>query len=289
MKSKELREFFKAISSLNNAFTHYFFVWTQFNLDYAEALAASADENTSGFFAGNGFAPKHNVRLKELPEEHIKTNETLLEGIYILILTHFEDYTRAIHEFARQIDSEIVSLDQGDFEDDTLVIDKVLNRIGIKKENLSAEYYLTYDYLRLKRNRLVHKSSEKISRSIRELVGKYGKSLNEFWNEKLPKGLQGIDFTDKNLVDTLEFDILIDTLNVLRGTGAKIDEAVVEKLGVVEICKKQIVPDYFAETKIKPEKFTDKQIQKHFKGYCRTEYGLFLKDDLLKQISDDIA
>ncbi|TDH17799.1 hypothetical protein EXU57_24730 [Segetibacter sp. 3557_3] len=289
MKSRQLRDFYKETSDLNNAFTHYFFVWTQFTLDYTDDIAESPDDLTETYFEGNHYAPKHRVRLKELSNEHAKTNETLLQGIFILILSHFEDYLKSIHEFSQKIDDTIKHLEQGEFEDDSLVIDKTLNRIGVDKASIAPEYFDTYDFLRLKRNRLVHKGSEKISKSIRDFIGKKGKGLNTFWKETLPKGLQGIDFTSKEEMDKIEFNTLIDTLNTLRGTSAKIDEAIIKKLGVVEISKKEVLPKFIEDTKTKLKRLSEKKVQSMFAGYCRTEYGFTPNENIVKQIVDDIA
>jgi predicted ThiF/HesA family dinucleotide-utilizing enzyme len=289
MKSQPLKRFHKSLSYLNNAFTHYFFVWTQFNTDYSNPISKGKKELTVDFFKENPFSPKHRIRLNLLPVEHEKANETLLHGIFILILSHFEEYLKEAHGFARKIDEAIVALDQGTFENDDLIIEKVLNRVGIAKASLSPEFLDSYDYLRFKRNRLIHKSSENISRTIRGLINNKGKGLNDFWDNQLPKGRQGIDFTNKEAVDNLEFDTLIDLLNMLRGISDAIDQVIIQKLGADNILQKEIIPTFMEERKLKPKRLAEKRILKNLEGYCKSVYNYATDATHLKNVLDDIA
>src|SRR5687768_8361015 len=110
MKTIELREFHKGLSELNNSFTHYTFVWNQFDLDYSITLKESPDVLTKDYFKDNPYGRKHNIKFSVLDKEHIKTNNTLIQGIFLLLYTHFEGYLKDLILFARKVDSNISSL-----------------------------------------------------------------------------------------------------------------------------------------------------------------------------------
>ena len=72
MKTKEIRDFYKALSELNNSFTHYSLVWIQFSIDYCDTIKKDPEILTKDYFSDNPFKRKHNIRLKELENEHEK-------------------------------------------------------------------------------------------------------------------------------------------------------------------------------------------------------------------------
>jgi len=103
MKTRQLKILLQELSDLNNSFTHYFFVWTQFSLDYSQVIADRNNELTSDIFEENGFSKKHNIELSKLNDEHSKTNETLLNGIFTLMYSSFENYLTDIYSVAKKL------------------------------------------------------------------------------------------------------------------------------------------------------------------------------------------
>lgn len=83
MKTKQLKILLQELSDLNNSFTHYFFVWTQFELDYSHAISVNKNKLTSDIFKDNAFSKKHNIELSKLSDEksiqRFELNLTLLK------------------------------------------------------------------------------------------------------------------------------------------------------------------------------------------------------------------
>ncbi len=291
MKTKELGEFYRILSSLNNGFTHYSFVWNQFNIDYLELFQENPDTLTKAYFEGNPFKKKHNIRFGNLGAEHIKTNEILIQGIFLLIYTHFEGYLKDLLTFSKMVDGNIKSLENklNNTEDDDVLIEKVFNRVGIQKNKLTTEISVSLDYIRLKRNRLIHKNAENISNSLNDLIKKKGLVLNQFWNANLPGKLQGIDFVNKDNANTLSFNVVIDSINILRKASLEIDNLVTEKLTYDKITEKIIIPQF---KKIQRKKINNIKIERlvsKFINFCDSEFALKVNDNRIELLKSSIA
>lgn len=291
MKTIELRDFHKALSELNNSFTHYSFVWDQFSIDYAQILEKNPDALTKDYFDGNPFKRKHNIKFSELDKEHSKTNESLIQGIFLLIYTHFESYLKNLLLFAKTADNTIDSLESKieDEENDFMLIDKVFNRIGANKILLQSELKFTLDYIRLKRNRLIHSNSENISNSLNDLIKSEGKNLNNYWDSKLPSELQGIDFKNRNNANELTFSVVIDVINIFRGISNEIDKIVTEKLTTNLITKTVIIPKFKDAQRKKINGFKTERVISKFEKYCQSVYSLSVNAEQIDLLKSSIV
>ncbi|MDT0295874.1 hypothetical protein ACFQ3R_14705 [Mesonia ostreae] len=291
MKTEQLKEFYESLSELNNGFTHYTFVWNQFNIDYLAIIESEPETQTNDYFLDNPYKRKHNIKFKELENEHTKTNTTLVNGMYVLIYAHFESYLKNMLDFAKTIDSNILTLEEksDSFGEDSIVVDKVLNRIGINKVELENELIDTLDYLRLKRNKLIHTNSNNISGTISELIKNKGKQLNDFWNENLPSSLQGIEFTDKENFTEITFSIVIDTINTLRRIALEINDIIIKKLSKESILNKVVILEFQKMHKGKINGLTIERKISKFRAFCKSEFGMELDENDIGIYKSSIA
>jgi len=291
MKTKELREYYQELSELNNSFTHYTFVWNQFGIDYLETIKTNSDILTSEYFASNPYRRKHNIKLIDLENEHEKTDKTLIQVIFLLIYSYFESYLKSILEFSQIIDDHIKSIESKleGVENDAILIDKILNRLSIEKSDLDSDMLNTLDYFRLKRNRLTHQNSENISKSLNQLLKSFGQNLNDYWDMKLPSKRQGIDFSKKENANVINFNIIIDTLNIFRVLSAEIDFRLIEKLSIKSIATKLIIPQFIDLHYKKIKHFSSERKISKFKSYCRTEFAYKATDEIIDLFKSSIA
>lgn len=291
MKTTELRKYYRILSELNNSFTHYSLVWNQFSIDYAEILTKRPEILTKDYFENNSFKRKHNIKLGELEAEHNKTHDTLIKGIFLLIYTHFESYLKELLIFSNKVDDSIVPLESKleNIEDDSLLIDKVFNRIHIEKNNFDNTVSLTLDYLRLKRNRLIHSNAENISKSLNTIVKNQGADLNNYWNSNLPSKLQDLDFSEKENANELSFNIIIDIINIFRGISSEIDRIVINKLTTVRIAEKIIIPAFKDMQGKKINGLTLERLEKKFKRFCVSDFALTVSDNIMDLFKRSIA
>lgn len=276
MKSKEYREFLNSISELNNAVTHYDFVWNQFLVDYEELMKQQPSILTVDHFKLNPKAPRHRIKIGELHDEHNKTHDALLKGVYLMIWAYFEGYLKNIHRFAQKVDPDVKELNQQSDggEQDGSLLDKVLNRIGLGGNSVGDEIVDTLDYLRLKRNRLVHRNSEDISRSFRSWVRDNGGRINSYWQSKLSAGLIGVDFANKDAVDNITFNLLIDVIIIFREIVSVCDHAIIQTLGIDSIADTVIIPEFKQHLGSRISNYSQDALLRKFDGYCASEYGI---------------
>lgn len=291
MKTTELREYYRILSELNNSFTHYSLVWNQFSIDYAEILTNIPDTLTKDYFENNPYKRKHNIKLGELEAEHNKTHDTLIKGIFLLIYTHFESYLKGLLIFSNKVDDSIQPLESKleNIEDDSLLVDKVFNRIGIDKNNLANIVSSTLDYLRLKRNRLIHSNAENISKSLNTIIKNQGVDLNNYWNSKLPSKLQSLNFSEKENANELSFNIIIDIINIFRGISSEIDKIVINKLTTIRIAEKIIIPAFMDMQGKKINGFKSQRLENKFKRYCDSDFAFAVNDDIMDLFKSSIA
>jgi len=292
MKSRELKTYHKTLSELNNSFTHYNFIWEQFRIDYLEKIDLSSDKRmTTEVFKENEVVETHQISMNKLEDEHLKTKSTLYEGIYVLIFTYFENYLKSLMKFAIKVDGSLISIDSPITEDkpDKILIDKFFNRIGINKSEPNDELIVTLDYLRLKRNRLIHKNSESISRSLRTLINGSGNNLNKYWNKRLPKSLQGIDFSSSENANNINWNILIDTINSMKGITFDIDELIINKLSKRNIFNQVVLPEYLSKLKGRAKATNIEKLIGSFERFSMTEYGLAIDDEMRNDIKSSVA
>lgn len=289
MKTKELKNFHKVLSELNNSFTHYSFVWNQFSIDYSETLEKNPETLTKDFFDENQFKRKHNIKFGELGKEHSKTNETLIQGIFLLIYTHFESYLKDLLIFSQKVNDKIEPLESKleGVEDDFVLVDKIFNRI--EPNNIESELMSTLDYIRLKRNRIIHSNSENISNSLNKLIKTEGQSLNKYWNSKLPSELQGINFNDKENANELSFSVIIDTINIFRGVSKEIDKVVTDKLTKNSITEAEIIPKFKVAVRKKINGIKTEKVVSKFVKYCQSEYSMTVNDEQIELLKCSIV
>lgn len=291
MRTSEIKAFYVSLSELNNSFTHYSLVWNQFGLDYVDIFGEKPDMLTKDLFTNNPYRKKHNIRIGELQSEHSKTHEILIKGIFLLIYTQYEKYLKDLLSFAIKVDDSIQTFESklDGIDEDSLLIDKLFNRVSIDKSLMPLQSLLTLDYVRLKRNRLIHSNSETISNSLNRLMTTYGQDLNEYWNRLLPSNLQGIDFSDKGNANTLNFSIVIDTINIFRKVTLEIDNLVTDRLTSIEIVEKIVIPKFMDMQRRNLKGIKFERLTAKFNKFCISEYGIEVDSEMIDILNSSIA
>lgn len=277
MRSPEIKEFYQQLSELNNHFSHYFFVWEQFHIDNKETIEKNKTELTTSVYTENKNARQFRVRLENLENANNETNSFILRSLYILAYTQFEIYTRELYEFCRKINNNLPNLKVKE-----RVPDKIFEYLEIKSTiEFEPQELLTFDYLRLRRNRIVH-SGDKSEGILAELKRQRGNSLNRFWNEKFNKGLVGLNFKAENITH-FEKNEIFDVINIYRKLIKKIDRLILKKIGrnqIIEYLKTEFIKTNESLFKGWGEKRTNKK----FINYCRLEFNLILEVDEYENI-----
>lgn len=286
MKTKQLLELKKNISKLNDSYAHYLFIWEQYKIDNKSILSENEDKLTTQIYKSNEFARQFNVKMKYLSNSHEDAEQLILKSIYLLSYSMFERYLFGIHKFAQQLDDSIQELNQSleyDYVKDNIMIEKVFNRLKIDLNNSFDELEIhTLDYIRLRRNRIVHQAISTQGK-ILEIINNKGKSLNEFWDKNLHKGRYSIDFKRKE-IDYFERLELFDILFIIRQIASKIDSIVIKNLDKKKILE-HILNSFKNKNSRNIKNYKIDRIKNKFRKFCKVEYSFDIEDSDLETIS----
>jgi len=271
MKTRQLSKFYTNISILNNKYAHYLFVWEQFNIDNKGSFINHSDELTTDLFKENKNSKQFNVKIKHLMESHESTQNFILESLFTLSYSFFEKYIEELSKFEK-------SLKQEDYN--KIKMERLLEELNINTF-FSNEEKVTLDYIRLRRNKIIH-DAENTQKILKDIIVRNGKKLNDYWNDELRKGRYEIDFNKQNIsfFDKLEF---FDLLNILRKISSKIDKLIIEKIGE-KVLIKYIKKEFIEENSNKIKVLKETKIQKKFLGYCKSRYSYNIDVKILKQL-----
>jgi len=277
LRSPELKEFYKQLSELNNHFSHYIFVWEQFHIDNKETIEKNKTELTTSIYTKNRNAHQFRVKLENLENANNETNSFILRSLYVLAYSQFEIYIRELYEFCRKTNDKLPNLKVKE-----RVPDKIFEHLEINSTNeFEPQELQTFDYLRLRRNRIVH-SGDKSTGDLAELKRQKGNSLNNFWDDILKKGLVGLDFKSEN-VTYFEKKEIFDVINIYRKLIKKTDQVILQKIGRNKIIENQKT-EFIKTNKSSFKGWGEKRTNKKFINYCRLKFDLILKIDEYENI-----
>jgi len=279
MKSPFLKVFQDQLSELNNYFSHYLFIWEQFYLDYEKHLQKNPEKLTTEFFSKNDFAPQWQVRLGLLDENHEQTKEFILKSLYLLSFSQFEYYTRDIYEFVRKIDSTIPDVGMN-----VQIPNDILEQLNIDLiSDFDEQELLTFDYLRLRRNRIVHRGSEP-NHDFRTLIRQKGHILNKYWDKELRNGLYNLDF--RNLeINMFSKNEVFDLINIYRSISKKIDNVILAKIDRESLIN-HLKDKFNFKFSSRIKSWNKKRLRSKFSGFCNHEFNLKLSSEENFEISD---
>lgn len=283
MTSLFLKEFRTKLSELNNTVSHYIFIWEQFHEDHKNTLKSKAEELVTTAFPANKNSQQFNVKLGTLTSTDIKTYNLILKSLFLFAYTEFEIYLKSIYEFSRKINPSLPTLSLRE-----KMPDEVLNLLNIDIETtLEREEILTFDYIRLRRNRFVHSAGE-TKGDLADLIRNKGHLLQKFWNKKLKNGMFGIDFQSSS-TELFTNEELFDLINIWRALVGKIDTLICSQMNRKELIL-QLKRDFSTNNKLKIKAWSNERKSDKFCQYCNFLFNLSLKSEEITNLDfSDVA
>lgn len=172
---------------------------------------------------------------------------------------------RNFYEFARKTNEDLPNLKVKE-----RIPDKIFEYLSIEIDKIfSEEEILTFDYLRLRRNRIIH-SGEKSQGDLAKLKRQKGKSLQRFWNKTMRKGLNRLDFQSEEIIHFKKEEIF-DIINIYRKLLKKIDAVIIDNIGKPEIIEALRIK-FENDNKNNLKGWGSKRANRKFKSFCRFEF-----------------
>jgi len=272
MRSKQLTYFKKELSELNNCLSHYIFVWEQFHIDNNDKLIQQKNKLTTEIYSANVNSNQFNVKLDHLNTSHQSTFEFILKSLFLLAYSEFEVYVRTLYEFARKANSTLPNLQVKE-----RIPDDVFKHLSIDTSlSFDQNETWTFDYLRLRRNRITHSGGQSKG-ELADIIRNKGNTLQQFWRNRLTNGLFGLNFHDED-TQTFSKEDIFDFINIFRLLAEKIDVIVCHKIGEDKIIK-TLETEFKSRNKSEIKSWGVKRSIRKFKAYCRHEFDIILADD----------
>jgi hypothetical protein len=231
MRSEALLDLRRRLSTLNNGYCQSLFLAEQFSIDHGPQLAKRHGAFTGEVFAANPYAKSFNFECSLAEGRISEFNQIAFASFFVFFCSAFELYLEGLISLVEAITSKIsginrahgMSLTEWRLE----VLFDLLNT-AINNE-LSRDERNTIDYLRLRRNSLIHSDGEP-SRELDKLSKKAGEHLNKYWQSQIGK-LSTIDFSGQKPKSFKDRDI-VDIHLIVVELAERIDAKVFSRIEI---------------------------------------------------------
>lgn len=287
MRTKNLLEFKNEVSKINNYQSQIKFVFEQFRIDNEGKLQIERDNEkkfSADIYESNKYSEEFNVETNLIFSQLGDTKRFIFKSIYVFLYSRFEIFLRNEYHTAKY-DLKLDVPEMGKFK----IPETFFDNLNI---SILDELNITFEYLRLRRNALVHRTESKVAQGeISSFIKANGKKLNSFWSEKKKiKGVKGIkvkkiDFLDTNL-EHFEEEEIIDVFNLYRVISEVIDKTFIEKfrredwIGYLALKFKQQI-----ENENSGKSITENEI----KWFANEQLNMGLNKEEIKEIYGDVV
>jgi len=286
IRTQHLLAFKSEVSKINTHQSQIKFIFEQFLIDNNAVLntTESRPQFSVSIFKDNQYSTEFNTEIKDLAKSMNDSKAFVFKSIYVLLYTRFEVFLRDEYYMGKyELQEDIPEM--GKFK----IPETFFENLNIQ---LQQELSTTFEYIRLRRNAIVHRTEDKISQGeISSFINANGKKLNEFWNgEQDFHGIKGIkikkiDFTNKHLEQFDELE-LIDFFNLYRILAEVIDRLFVTKFTRDNWIDYIIQKQKNRKTPLAKEFET---IKKEIKWFSRDLINLDLNVDELQRIYEGVV
>jgi hypothetical protein len=265
MRTKLLPTSLKRISSINRQLTHAFFIGEQFLIDNSDILVHNSEIFTGMAFSTNTHKEKFNYRLGEVNNIYTEYQEFLLISSFVFLYSIFNQYQKDLFSLTEKLrTTKYVKLEK------TPIIESLFIGLGSTiKSNLDQEEIDTLNYIRLRRNCIIHAEGNP-NDELLKLANKSGKKLTTYWQSVL--GIGSMDFSS-NAIEQFSENELLEIIRIIRHLMSKMDEQILNLIG-----KSEIISSGLSEfRKIFVDKIHSrdkKRLKTMFSSFILREYGI---------------
>lgn len=224
MRTKLLKQCRDNISSINMYLMHGFFVGYQFLNDNSIILDENPNALTSVLYPNNIYKNRFRYRAHLVPQVYSDYQGFMLRSSYIFIYSVLEQYMEDLHKLTISTTGK-----SHEKQGDETYLESIARVLDIQTRNiLNTQEIYTLDYIRLRRNAVIHSEGE-LSRSLKDIIRNKSNSMNKYWSEQ-GIDMSLLDFSSKNIILFREGE-LIQIIRLLRDLVSKIDTSVLNTIG----------------------------------------------------------
>ena len=270
MRTEEFRDFDRKLSTINKNFSHGLFLSEQFLIDNAQLIANSGEAFSRDVYTSNSHREKFNYRLKSLPDELKEYQKASFISFYVFMYSAFELYIEDLATFVKNIfPTDLHKSDRENF------LEAIFRSMGTNINHyLNTSEIDTMDYIRLRRNCLIH-ADGRPSPKLLKLMNTKGQQLNRYWKSTRVQ-LNIIDFSAIEIGQFEEREI-IDGILILRELAKKIDQAVLSRFRKEDILAyilRDFQKDFAEDIKSKPRR----RLENMFASIAKRKFNIDRND-----------
>lgn len=207
MRTPALSNAFELLTDLNVNLNLYAFTAKEFERDYARLSGRAAENYVPDAYGGNPYVDRINIRISDLPEKMRASESFTCRAYFVVISTVIETYARDLLE-------ELDAFSPSRPNEREPVADRLFAKLSMKLEvAIGTERAATLNYLRLRRNAVVHRA-DKIPYGLKQMIVTEGPVLDAYW-PRVGHPLQALRFADLEIFQFSEA-MLVDILRVSR-------------------------------------------------------------------------
>lgn len=224
MKSPLISNFISKVSKLNNSMCFQLFLNEEISTQVSEA---TEKEKTylDEFYSCNRYGKMNHVSLSDSMQLFDRHRDDFYVSVLIRLHAYIDYYIEGLTEFLQSVNSTDFTINKGESHLDFLV------RCSKSTVNIDIEIVLTLDYIRLRRNRLIHDDGTTSSR-ITSIYRNKNRQLANYWNTTLRKSRSSFKIVE---LDKFEFDELIFFIELARYSCRTIDEQIVSTMKIEQM------------------------------------------------------
>lgn len=212
------RNLHRKAADLDNRLCFYLFVTEQFRLDSAEAMRDHPPETFLGtVYPNNQYRERLHIPIERFGTAREDYQRWFLASMFIHLYAVIDVYEQELVDLAKAVIGDIVPRRESE---DLLSAYLRATRIDLDTTP-HREFQRTRNYLRWRRNRLIHAEGA-TSQDLVRLARYYGTSLEEFWHRQLRRHRHTIRFTADGL-DELSIEEIIAFATIVRAMYKQID------------------------------------------------------------------
>lgn len=288
LHSPYIKSYLNNVSKINNHITFYLFVMDQFKNDSSNIMQQNPDTLLSQLYQNNTFSSSFNIRAKDFNTEHNKYRQSILINLFINMYSYVEFYLDDMEKFVKRAlsTSQRRNTNNRNSNSSNLSkLQKILNKFGSNYNEVTLignELVLTLNYIRLRRNRIVHSANVLPSQDLSDLVDQSGQILEQYWSNILPDN--EVVFPKDNLGE-LNYNELISYFNMSRRICEKIDQELMKIIDtnfrdfLITDSLNQFIEVNKVKFKSGKNSFSENYLKKKIKKFTFDRFGITILDN----------
>ncbi|MFA1710252.1 hypothetical protein ACDX66_00885 [Peribacillus frigoritolerans] len=186
VRSPFINNLFSNISQINNNLSFYLFIMEGFEKESIELMQNNPELFLKELYSDNRHSEALNIKGAEFSTHSNVYKNELYKNIYINLYSYMDFYFDSILSLVRKVLTFEGANTQIKKEQELSTLQKIIKLLKMTTNDINDFNNLlnTYDYVRFRRNCLMHNAGES-TKSLNNIIKTQGNDLTKYWESKL--------------------------------------------------------------------------------------------------------